>query len=50
VNGSGGGGGSGFAIASATGVVQEVGVQSGNGRVVITYTPIIPAAQPAFTG
>ena len=50
VEGSGGGGGSGFAVASATAVVQEVGVQTGDGRIVITYTPIIPAAQPAFTG
>jgi hypothetical protein len=55
VNGGGGGGGAGFAVASATGVTQAVGVQAGDGRVVVTFTPGTPAAapvqaQPAFTG
>lgn len=48
VAGSGGGGGSGFALASATGVAQTVGVQTGNGRVLLTYATTI--LQPAFTG
>lgn len=53
VNGGGGGGGAGFAMVGATGVANETGVRSGNGRVVVTFTVVIAQVvqiQPVFTG
>jgi hypothetical protein len=60
VNGGGGGGGAGFAMVGATGVANEVGVRSGDGHVLVTFTVVVPVPvpvvapivniQPAFTG
>jgi hypothetical protein len=50
VNGGGGGGGAGFAMTGATGVVSEVGVQIGDGRVVVTFAAEIVELAPLLAG
>jgi hypothetical protein len=44
--GGGGGGGSSFATSSATGVTLTDGVQAGDGKVVVTYTPPLDTTAP----
>ena len=47
---AGGGGGSNYAYGSATSVTHTQGFQTGNGQVVITYTPGIPANGGPISG
>ncbi|HEY6162284.1 MAG TPA: T9SS type A sorting domain-containing protein [Bacteroidia bacterium] len=47
---AGGGGGSNYAYGSATSVTHSQGFQTGNGQVIITYTPGIPANGGPISG